>query len=162
MDFEDLTKLIFSEMKSVLESNQGLYIFAKERAKFEGWLKVEICKILSKQFEDVIPEKDRIDIIFQNWVIELKTINTNYRYKNVKRKNRPITRNIQRLLDDIKKLKSINYTNKAVLFIVFPTNHNNQKWQKHLRKVSKLLRKIEYSDFKFRDRIPGVIYFGLV
>jgi hypothetical protein len=39
--FEKLGELIFAEMKPKLENNQGLLTFAKERAKFEGWLKVE-------------------------------------------------------------------------------------------------------------------------
>ena len=41
MEFEKLGELIFDGMKPRLENNQGLSTFAKERAKFEGWLKVE-------------------------------------------------------------------------------------------------------------------------
>ena len=93
MEFEDLTNLIFSEIKPKLGNNQGLSLFAKERAKFEGWLKVELCDSLSKYFGDVAPERNRIDITFGNWAIELKTINTNIRYENVKNKTRPITKN---------------------------------------------------------------------
>ncbi len=47
MEFEDLSNLIFSEIKPKLEKNQELSIFAKERAKFEGWLKVELYDSLS-------------------------------------------------------------------------------------------------------------------
>ena len=74
MEFEDLSNLIFNEIKPKLENNQGLSIFAKERAKFEGWLKVELCNSLSKYFKDVTPEKNRIDVTFENWAIELKTV----------------------------------------------------------------------------------------
>jgi len=95
MEFKDLANLIFDEIKLKLENNQGLSIFAKERAKFEGWLKVELCDSLSKYFKDVAPERNRFDVTFENWAIELKTVNTNIRYENVKNKTRPITKNTQ-------------------------------------------------------------------
>lgn len=121
--FEKLAKIIFKEITPKLENNIGVAIFAKERAKFEGWLKVELCESLSKRLTSttIIPEKDRIDITFDGWAIELKTVNTNYRYKNVENKTRPITKNIQGVIDDIDKLQSTqNYIKKAILFVVFP------------------------------------------
>jgi len=162
MEFENLVNLIFNEIKPKLEDNQGLSIFAKERAKFEGWLKVELCDSLSKYFKDVAPERNRIDVTFENWAIELKTINTNIRYKNVKNKHRPITKNTQGVINDIKKIKSNDYANRAILFIVFPIIHSNKKWQVQLQRILKLLREIKHVDFNFKDEIPGVIYFGLI
>lgn len=167
MEFKDLANLIFDEMTPKLENNQGLSIFAKERAKFEGWLKVELCDSLSKYFKDVTPEKNtherkRIDVTFGNWAIELKTINTNIRYKNVKNKHRPITRNTQGVIDDIEKLKSSSYTNRAVLFVVFPITHCNENWQVQLQRISKLLREIKYINFNFKNEISGVVYFGSI
>ena len=162
MEFEDLDKLIFNEIKPKLENNQGLSIFAKERAKFEGWLKVELCDSLSKYFKDVAPERNRIDVTFENWAIELKTVNTNIRYENVKNKHRPITKNTQGVINDIKKLKSIDYTNKAILFVVFPIIHSNKNWQVQLQRISKLLREIKHVNFNFKDEIPGVVYFGSI
>lgn len=167
MKFEQLSKLIFREIKTKLENNQGLFIFAKERAKFEGWLKVELCDSLSKFFNDIAPEKERIDVTFANWAIELKTVNTNIRYRNVENKTRPITKNVQGVIKDIKRLKkSKSYTNKAVLFVVFPITHNNKNWKEHLGKITKELRKVKHESFDFKDKkgneIPGVIYIGLV
>jgi len=162
MEFEDLVNLLFNEIKPKLENNQGLSIFAKERAKFEGWLKVELCGSLSKYFKDVVPERNRIDVTFENWAIELKTVNTNIHYKNVKNKHRPITRNTQGVINDIGKLKLTGYTNRAVLFVVFPITHDNKKWQVQLQRISKLLREIKEVNFNFKDEIPGVVYFGLI
>lgn len=167
MEFKDLVNLIFNEIKPKLENNQGLSIFAKERAKFEGWLKVELCDSLSKYFKDVSPERNtlernRIDVTFEKWAIELKTVNTSIRYKNVKNKCRPITRNTQGVINDIKKLKSIDYTNKAILFVVFPIIHSNKNWQVQLQRISKLLREIKHVNFNFKDEIPGVVYFGSI
>ena len=177
--FKKLANIIFKEIILKMENNSGLVIFAKERAKFEGWLKVELCEILSKYFSTVIPEtviskKDRIDVTFDNWAIELKIINTNYKYKNVKSKRRPITKNINGVIKDIEKLKSTNYTNytnKTVLFVVFPVTHDYEEWKKHLKKISEKLDDLKYKEFKFKikhknfrfkSKIPGVIYFGLI
>ncbi len=160
--FERLGNLIFDKVTSKLKNNQGVSIFAKEKAKFEGWLKVELCESLSKRFPDIAPEKNRIDITFDDWAIELKTVNTNYRYENVENKTRPITKNIQGVIDDIEKLKHTNYPNKAILFVVFPATRDHEKWRIHLQKISDLLRKVEFKEFEFKDKIPGVIYFGSI
>jgi hypothetical protein len=162
MDFEKLGNLLFNELKPKLESHQGLSIFAKERAKFEGWLKVELCDILSKHFTDVCPENNRTDITFDDWAIELKTVNTNIRYDGVKNKTRPITKNTQGVVDDIEKLRGAKYPNKSVLFIAFPIHHNNENWQTQLKRISGQLAKINHIEFDFKDRIPGVLYFGLI
>lgn len=74
MDYQKLAKIIFKKMKPKLESNNGLSIFASERAKFEGWFKVELCESLSKYFNRLTPEKNRIDVTFYSWAIELKML----------------------------------------------------------------------------------------
>jgi len=162
MEFGKLSKIVFDELKPKLENNEGLAIFAKERAKFEGWLKVELCESLSKYFKDVTPERNRIDITFENWAIELKTINTNIRYLNVKNKTRPITNNTQGVVDDIQKLKDTEYENKSVLFVVFPVQHNNKDWKTQLARIRNQVTKIDYAEFNFSGKIPGVLYFGLI
>ena len=170
--FKNLANIIFNEVIPKLENSDGLVVFVKNRSKFDGWLKVELCEILSKHFPTVTPEKDRIDIVLEDknntalndWAIELKTINTSYKFKNVKNKTRPITENIKGVIKDIKKLRSTNYTNKAVLFVVFPVTHNHKKWNEiHLNKiVGELNGNIIFKEFKFKNKSPGVIYFGLV
>lgn len=117
---------------------------------------------LSKYFKDVAPERNRIDVTFENWAIELKTVNTNIRYKNVKNKHRPITKNTKGVIKDIEKLKSIGYANRAILFVVFPITHSNKYWQVQLQRISKLLREIKHVNFNFKDEIPGVVYFGSI
>ena len=160
--FKKLAEIVFKDIIPKLKKNNGASIFAKERAKFEGWLKVELCESLSKYFSTVTPEKDRVDVIFDDWAIELKTVNTNYRYGNVRNKTRPITKNIQGVIKDIEKLKFTNYANKAILFIVFPVTHNHKKWKTHLQKISNSLKELERREFRFKNKIPGVIYFGLL
>lgn len=162
MTFESLAEIVFNEMKNKIESNPGLSIFSSERAKFEGWVKVELCESLSKYFKSIIPEGNRIDIIADDWAIELKTINTSFRFDNVKIKTRPIQKNVQAVIEDIDKLKLGNYKNKAVFFIVFPAFHNHEGWQYHLHKISALLKKLKSMDFNFQNGVQGVMYFGFV
>jgi len=162
MNFEELSEIAINALKQKLENHEGLTVFAREKAKFEGWLKVETCDSLLKHFKDIVPERNKIDITFQNWAIELKTVNTNYRYRNVEIKTRPITKNIQGVVDDIKALGLSDYDNKAVLFVVFPVTHENEDWQYHLEKISSSLRDLRHASFNFKNFIPGVIYFGLV
>jgi len=161
--FEELTEVIFKQITPKLENNSGLAIFAKERAKFEGWLKVELCETLSKHFQTIVPEKDRIDITFDDWAIELKTVTTNYRYENVDNNTiQPITEEIDDVINDIENLAEKNYINKAILFVVFPVTHDHKDWKTHLNRICKLLKEKKYREFKFKNKVPGVIYFGSI
>ena len=171
--FNDLANIIFNGIIPKLKDNDGLVVFVKNRAKFERWLQVELCGILSYHFPTVIPEKDNIDIVLEeknddvvkDWAIELKTVNTSYGFNEVENKTRPITQNIEGIIEDIKKLRSTNYTNKAILFVVFPVTHNHKYWKKHLAKIDNELnggRNTMLEEFKFKNKSPGVIYFGLV
>lgn len=167
LEFIKIKEIIFNELKPKLESNKGLAIFARQKAKFEGWLKVELVEILSNYFYDISPENNRIDITFKDkvnkdWAIELKTINTNMRYENVIGKIRPTTLNIKDAIHDIEKLKLTTYVNKVILFIAFPAENKNQKWQMHLNKIKNKLKQIEYMEFYFSNKIPGVIYLGKI
>lgn len=90
MTFNELWDIVEVEVPNTINNHEGLNFFIKNRSKFEGWFKVELCDILSKYTENVTPEKDTIDIVFDEWAIELKTANTNYRYEGVESKTKPI------------------------------------------------------------------------
>ena len=161
--FENLADVIFRELSKLIATHEGLEIFAVERAKFEGWVKVELVGILKKYFKNVVPEENNIDIIADEWAIELKTVNTNYRHPLVKNKHRPITKNIEGVLKDIKKLKNSRYRNKAVLFVVFPLpNENSKEWKYHLNKIRSNVRKILSHRFTFRNGVPATMYLGYI
>jgi len=167
MDFDELCRTVFDEIPLRLNSKLGLSICARERAKFEGWLKVELCDILGKKnYEATVPEKNRVDVAFEDWAIELKTVNTNYRFRNVENKHRPITKNVKGVIDDIIQLRSLEMpeiVNKAIVFIVFPVKSENADWQYHLRKITDSLEgSIRQEDFSFGNGVPGSIYVGLV
>lgn len=163
IEFEEVSEYLFKEIKTKVQNNKGLNVFAEERAKFEGWLKVEICNSLHDKVENLIPEKSFIDITFKDWAIELKTFSTNYKHPIVTPKSRPITDNVDGVIKDIKDLKDKHseYKNKAILFVVFPIEQDNQSWKKHLSRITELV-KLSHEDFKFNNGVPGIIYFGLI
>lgn len=163
MTFDKLWEIFNLEIPKKIEKHKGLNYFVFNRSKFEGWLKVEIIDILTNYTNDITPEKDRIDIVVEDWAIELKTSNTNYRYENVENKTRPITKNVSSIIKDIKDLEhNINYENKAVLFIIFPLDLNNSSWEQHIQKIENKLKELKSIEFNFENGVKSVLYFGLV
>lgn len=163
MKFEDLQELLFSNLNKIIKNHESLAIFASNRSKFEGWLKVELIQILKNHgCKDVLPEKERIDITFDNWALELKTCNTSYRYKGIVNKTRTITTNIQEILNDVESLKKTTYDNKAVFFIVFPLESEKREWKQHIDKISKNCKDTKYLQFQFANNISGVMYMCLI
>jgi len=122
--FKQVLETILDDLKTKLKNSKGIDVFVKNRAKFEGWLKVEIVDILyNKITKNIIPEKYHVDIVFDDSALELKAVNTNYRYNRVENKTRPITLNVEQLKNDIDKLRNLHkedIKNKAILFVVFP------------------------------------------
>ena len=162
MNYDELCDVVFEEVIPKIQNHRGLAVFARERAKFEGWLKVEIVTILSKHVKSVVPEKNRVDITFEDWAIELKTVNTNLRYDNVRNKRKAITKNTAGVVKDINKLRSVGTGNKAVIFVVFPATPDNENWRVQLGRIQSELRRLEKSEFSFPGGMPGIMYCGLV
>ncbi len=163
MEFENLQELLFLNLEKVIKNHKSLGIFASNRSKFEGWLKVELIQIFKDHdCKNILPEKDRIDVTFDNWALELKTCNTNYRYKGVVNKIRPITKNIQEIVNDIQSLKKTRYENKAIFFIAYPLEHKKNQWEQHIDKISKNVKDLRYSEFHFKNGISGVMYMCLI
>ena len=171
-----LKKSIENLINCKIRNSKGLYFFAKERAKFEGWFKVEICNVLAELGKKIaiIPEKGynknknyRIDLEIKYGecigLIELKTINTNYKYEGVTEKTKPITDNVDDVIKDINRLKEIIDPNTEnisgyVIFIVFPLEEENINWEKHLNKIKELAEIKLEQKFEFHNKIPGIVY----
>jgi len=169
--FKQTLETILDDLKTKLENSKGIDVFVKNRAKFEGWLKVEIVNILCNGIPDktdkIIPEKYRIDVVFDDSALELKTVNTNYRRKGIVNKTRPITLNVEQLENDINKLRKlhrIDIRNKAILFVVFPLSENNiEEFEaEHLTKLSVEKQDIIYRQFKTINGITNRIYCAIV
>ncbi len=163
MTFEQLWNILEREIPSKINQHNGLTFFIKNRAKFEGWLKVELCDILSKHTNDITPEKDRIDVVFNEWALELKTSNTNYRYEDIQNKHKPITKNVANIIKDITDLRNNQkYSNKAVIFIIFPLSKTTKDWQQHLKKIENELKELKEKEFCFKNKTNAILYCGLI
>lgn len=162
MTTQELFDITADEIINRIQKSVGLTRFAFRRAKFEGWLKVELIDILVRQNQNALPEIDRIDISFDNVGIELKTVNTNIRYSNVINTTRPITKNVDGVIEDIENLITKKFTDRFVVFIVFPITHDNKNWKHHLERITQNLANCIHRQFYFGDNIPGVIYYGQV
>jgi len=160
----ELAELIFSNLAERMSTHEGLEAFATCRAKFEGWLKVELAAVLKKRFENIVPEKDGIDLVADGWAFEIKTINTSYRRPGTVQKTRPITENIEGVVNDVKKLRKLRgYEGKAVVFVVFPLPRKSLKaWEQHLEKVRSELEELRHRSFSFKNNVPGTLYIGFV
>ena len=157
---------VFSEVIDVIEHHHGLGTFAKLRSKFEGWFKVELINTLIINGFKAISERDRIDVtIGEEWAIELKTMNTNYRCAGALKKHRPVTKNINGIIKDIDDLKSeTKYANKAVIFIVFPFE-NMVKWSEHQKKIQVNLKKNTLKKYEFQfygNEVKGCLFYGFI
>ncbi|WP_159476385.1 hypothetical protein [Chryseobacterium sp. 18068] len=140
---DQLIRGLISEI--ILENSYVISIAVRNRNKFEGWLKFELASKLEQQgFTDVFVEtsyerrKDRYDLSFfkENdfYCIELKTPNTNWNIPGVKSCGKPITKNINTIISDTKKLNS-NFG--IVAFVLFPIPTSSDKWHSYFYRIQK-------------------------
>ena len=130
----------------ILTSNASLLrVPIRQKVKFEGWLKFELAHYLElKGMKHVEVEskreygRDRADIAFfgngQPYRLELKTPNTNWKLRGVNENGRPITKNVQSIIDDAKKLNS---ESGIVAFVLFPVPVGDGRWEPYLDRINK-------------------------
>jgi len=130
---------LMKEVSDILHSRRELvWIAVRQRAKFEGWLKFELTCALEKaqSYSDVRVEESylegsnkKADIAFtfkgRKCYLQLKTCNTNWRVDSVEVRTRPITENIERMIDDIRGMRNIEEPELGIaLMILFPVDIN--------------------------------------
>lgn len=166
MNIRDLIDLTANELVRRIQASNALSVFAKRRAKFEGWLKVELIDILIKNgVPDVVPEHDRIDVSFGDVAIELKTVNTNFRDANAENRHRPIVKNISSVIQDIAKHRNNKFQHKFIIFVVFPLSEGHIRWTAHLTRIEEQLGgqcSSHYFRFREADGVSGCIFYGEV
>lgn len=149
---------------NILTSRHDLvFIAIKQRAKFEGWLKFELANELIKLYSDTCVEKcmpykgseKLVDIFSNNSCIELKTPNTSYRHDGCENRTRPITNNIDSIINDINALKEIG-VNGYIAFVMFPID-NNGKYQSHIDKIDANVKNSVKTVIKINN-IPILVY----
>ncbi len=139
-----MDQVILKEISNIVKSNlQLLKIAIRQKAKFEGWLKFELANRLENLgMESVEVEsrtyfsRNRADISFINdetyHRVELKTSNTNWKIDGVSNNGRPITKNINSIIKDAKKLNS---TQGIVAFILFPIPSADNRWKTYITRI---------------------------
>lgn len=149
-------KVIFNEIVSILKDKNGLAapinnIHLPKRAKFERYLQSVLANKLkttyaNTEIEKVYPNNNDflVDIFANNTFIELKTPNTNYAVANIPVLNKPITTNIQGVINDIRKLRNAG-VNGVVAFVLFPID-NNSNYKKHVDRVKAELNHTLYKE----------------
>jgi hypothetical protein len=125
-----------------------LSIALRQRAKFEGWLKFELAAHAVKSgAENVVVERplpggDRSDVSFDwnglSYDVELKTPNTNWRMPGVPNLTRPITKNLQSIVDDAGKAVA-HGRRPLVAFVLFPVPCADSRWFGFLERIGKKL-----------------------
>jgi hypothetical protein len=124
-------------------------IAARQRAKFEGWLKFELAAYGLQHGATAVevespssasnPLHERSDITFylshSRYDLELKTPNTNWRLVEVVNKTRPITKNITGIVYDAQKLK-YSPGQGIVAFVLFPIPIQDRRWLECLQRIS--------------------------
>jgi hypothetical protein len=129
----------------ILEQRKDfLKVVVRQKNKFEGWLKFELAHHLEKSgMQSVEVEtkverrRDRYDISFFHeenfYSVELKTPNTNWNIEGIKQCGRPITKNIQSIINDAKKLNS----NQGIIaFVLFPIPVGDTRWKTYIDRIS--------------------------
>jgi len=138
--------LINKAIVEILERRKEfLKVMVRQKNKFEGWLKFELAyylETIGMQCVEVESKmgrrRDRFDITFFNdeifYMVELKTPNTNWNINGIKRCGRPITKNIQSIIYDAKKLNS---SHGIIAFVLFPIPVEDIRWKKYVDKISR-------------------------
>jgi hypothetical protein len=141
-----MDEIVRKGIVEILKGNTSLLrIPIRQKAKFEGWLKFELAHYLEEiGMENVEVEskvfyrQERADISFFNnrqpYSLELKTPNTNWKLKGVNENCRPITKNVQSIIDDAKKLNS---ESGIVAFVLFPVPVGDSRWEPYLNRINK-------------------------
>ncbi|WGU92070.1 hypothetical protein QJQ58_15770 [Paenibacillus dendritiformis] len=144
-----MERKIIQLIEGIIKTRSSLINFCvKQKAKFEGWLKFELAQDLNDIGVDQVcveysyAKGFRADIsfvYFGEWfLLELKTSNTNFRINGIEPRTRPITKNIDSIIEDGHKLLRANDVG-LVVFVLFPLIPNNSKWIKYLNRISTAL-----------------------
>lgn len=120
----------------------------RQRAKFEGWLKVRVAHLLEGRHNLNVRLEAKYqgahgrhlaDLLvkdggFSAWVM-LKTCNTNFRFPGVVNETRPITMNIAQIVEDVAKLRGQGDRSAAgyVCLPMFPVSTNREKRSKQMQ-----------------------------
>jgi len=145
----ELLKSVMDALREVLTRRRdAIWLAVKQRAKFEGWLKLELARALKEagltniRLECQYVGKKKADLAFGFedglCFIELSMCNTNWRVEGVESATRPITKNVEHVLKDIEKLKMVKEPNLGIALTLFFPVPIDWSAQDLLDKVSRI------------------------
>lgn len=161
----DMNPILIAALQGIvahLQTSLGIAEAVSKRSKFEGWFKIALLDRLLLLGIPASPEVNRVDLswesINEKVLIELKTINTNYRYRGCVNITRPITKNIDDVILDIQSLRSNHFTEAYVAFIVFPCSLLDEGWKRHIERILVYASDSRCFEFQFANQLPGLMY----
>ena len=140
-------RTIRNQIVEILKAHPAVMtLAARQRARFEGWLKFELAARLVDEgatavsVESAYEEaKSRADVAFtvapDKFVLELKTPSTNWRTKGVENKHKAITKAVAGIISDAVRLKSCPGTG-LVAFVLLPLPEGDSRWNEYLSRIS--------------------------
>lgn len=140
----------------------------KQRAKFEGWLKIELATALANddrfmnvRLEETYQRSKKADLSFsragKRFFMELKTCNTNWRMEEVEERTRPITMNITSVINDIRSLKKLSHPNLGLMVMVlFPVHKKMADASPRDKRLDLFLERIEEAAGYERGSLRGM------
>ena len=159
-----MIKQLNDHIVDILSKNKDkISIALKQRAKFEGWLKIELAYKLLQSYSDVKIEypypcdnRKHADIYASNALIELKTPNTNYQTDNCVSCVRPITKNIKSIIDDINKLHKLGGQHKKYISLVLFPIDAKEDYKKYTQRINNTGVVLEYRSVVINE-IPVLV-----
>lgn len=139
----------------------------EQRAKFEGWLKIELAAAVANdarfknvRLEESYQRSKRADLSFsvagKRFFIQMKTCNTTWRMEEVEERTRPITMNITSVIDDIRSLKELSHDDLGlVVMVLFPVHRKMAGASPRDKKLDFHLQRIEEAAGYERGSLRG-------
>lgn len=139
-----IQETIMGCVREIIEKRYAIIdVASKQRAKYEGWLKFELVEqLLNSGAEEIVLEapygeyRSDIGLRFNNqqYYLELKTCNTNYRMKGADNKHKPITKNINSIIADVEKLRRFE-SSGIVCFTLFPLPVDDTRYLRYIQRI---------------------------
>lgn len=171
---DHLKTALINLINTWLVDSRGIEIYCEKRVKFDDAVKPELLNRLRISGIDLYPIANSPYLSSPNGktVVVVKTINTNFKYypcvdyeseEKEKIYGIYLEKEVIDLLKWMSQVGNHIIDESYVLFIVFPTTHNDKSWEPHYLEIEKYIEgRLEHFDFRFSNNAPGTAYFGKI
>jgi len=171
---EHLKKACINLISTWLVESRGIETYCEKRVKFDDAVKAELLNKLKISGIDLFPIANSPYLSSSNGktIVIVKTLNTNFKYypcvdydseELEKVYGIDLEMEITDLLKWMSQVGNHIIDESYVLFIVFPTTHNDKSWEPQYLEIEKYFEGgLQYFDFRFSNNAPGTLYFGKI